>query len=81
MTCDHARCDAEATVRCRMGDGYVRQCGPLRKQPFVHYCDRCFQVVDGLFVLCDVALIAQPHSPKNARAHAREAASRVPVAA
>lgn len=63
MTCDHARCTAAATVRCRMGDGRVHVPGHRGRQTFVRYCDPHFQHVASLFHLCDIALEDRPNGP------------------
>lgn len=66
MTCDHARCTAPATVRCRFGDGTFRTTPNARhveRQTFVRYCDPHFQHVASLFHLCDIALEDRPNGP------------------
>ena len=57
MTCDHADCVQPATIRCRMGDGWIRMPGYEKRQTYAHYCDDDFQTVERLFTLCDVEAI------------------------
>jgi hypothetical protein len=76
MSCDHAHCTREATVRCRMGDGLVDRGGRRgRKQTYVYYCDPCFQRVDRMFRLCDIGLIpgynGRPFGPLDAAVNDR----------
>lgn len=54
MTCDHAGCDAPATVACRFGDGTYTHSGLTRRQTFVRYCDHDFQTVAAMFRLCHI---------------------------
>lgn len=67
MTCVHAGCDEDATMRCRFGDGLYRNGGgAVHRQTFVHYCDPHYALVDGLFVLCDVGPANRPNGPLRA---------------
>lgn len=57
--CDHAGCTRQAEVKLRFGNGYWRHGKVKHRQTYVRYCFPCYQLVDRLFTLCDVSLLAQ----------------------
>lgn len=74
MTCDHAGCDTQATIRARFGDGTWQHGNDVRRQTFVYYCDPHLDLAAALFVLCDVGRITrkdEPNGPSRNHLHGR----------
>jgi hypothetical protein len=67
MRCEYKDCQTQATVMCRFGDGTYdferrRAIKVICQQTFVRYCDQHWQIIDRLFVTCDLSEAA--HRPR-----------------
>jgi len=59
VTCDHADCQAEATVRTRFGDGTWQHGNVIHQQTYAYYCDTHRDTIARLFFLCDMGRVTR----------------------